>query len=175
MRVTTKWVGIWVFNLMRMFKSCCSCINWSHAISSADMGNLNRKILLSPSPHYLSLHISIKASQTLKHFTYPNSSPFCNVYPPICMATRSGNTTAHLGLVDVVGKRSWEDGKTRNDLAKEKKQAKEEKQKATICKLPVSKKCMAEVNASTSHRSLKAWTNISYSIPTACYETSENK
>jgi hypothetical protein len=64
------------------------------------------------------------------------------------MATRSGNTPAHLGLVDVVGKWSREDGKTRKDLAKEKKQAEQEKQKATIRKAASLKKRMAEVDAS---------------------------
>ena len=68
--------------------------------------------------------------------------------PPICMATRSGNTTAHPGLVDVVGKQSWEDGKTRKDLANEKKEAKEEKQKATIHKVASLEEHMTEVDAS---------------------------
>ena len=64
--------------------------------------------------------------------------------PTIRMATRSGNASAHLGLVVAPMKRTRDDGKLKKEVAKEKKQAKEEKQRAAICKVSSLEKRMVE-------------------------------
>ncbi|KIM89612.1 hypothetical protein PILCRDRAFT_84589 [Piloderma croceum F 1598] len=65
---------------------------------------------------------------------------------PICMTTHSANTTAHPGLVFAAAKRTQEDGKTKKELAKVKKQAKEEKKKDTIRAVASLEKRMAEAD-----------------------------
>ena len=63
---------------------------------------------------------------------------------PTRMNTRAGNATAHPGLVVAPLKRTRDDGKTKKEIAKERKQAKEEKQKAIVHKVASLEKRIAE-------------------------------
>ena len=63
---------------------------------------------------------------------------------PVRMTTRSANAAAHPGRVVATKKRSREDGKTKKELAMERKLAKEEKQKANIRKVANFEKRLAE-------------------------------
>jgi len=64
--------------------------------------------------------------------------------PTIRMATRSGNASAHPGLVVAPMKRTRDDGKSKKEIAKEKKQVKEEKQRAAVRKVASLEKRMVE-------------------------------
>jgi hypothetical protein len=76
-------------------------------------------------------------------FTMPDA-------PTICMATHSGNASAHLGLVVAPMKRTWDDRKSKKEVAKEKKQAKEEKQRAAVHKVVSLEKHMVEEEDTTN-------------------------
>ena len=68
--------------------------------------------------------------------------------PTICMATRSGNASAHPGLVVAPMERTQDDRKLKKEVVKEKKQAKE-KQRAAIHKVVSLEKCMVEEEDAT--------------------------